>query len=306
MIVHVVSISGGKDSTATGEIALERHGPDAVRLVAADTGNEAENWSEYLDYLRKRWNHPIDVVRADFTIDLERKRKFILEKWPEHGVALEVCQRAAELMKPTGNPFLDLCLWKGRFPSRKAQFCTQELKRYPLDEYVTRIITEEGHQIESWQGVRRDESLTRAHLKERELSPEGWWVNRPIVAWTSNQVIGFLVGRKIDPNPLYFEGFARVGCAPCINSSKTDLNLWHRRHPEMIDKIAEWERLVGLASKLGVSSFIPAVDGARGERQGKNIRAIVEWSKTSRGGRQLDMYRSGPINQCSSVYGLCE
>ena len=31
---------------------------------------------------------------------------------------------------------LDLCIWKGRFPSRKAQFCTSELKTMPLVEYL--------------------------------------------------------------------------------------------------------------------------------------------------------------------------
>lgn len=38
-----------------------------------------------------------------------------------------------------------------------------------------------------------------------------------------------------------------------------------------------------------------------------NIDAVVEWSQTSRGGKQLDFLRienDGP--QCSSIYGLCE
>ena len=38
-----------------------------------------------------------------------------------------------------------------------------------------------------------------------------------------------------------------------------------------------------------------------------NIDAVVEWSKTSRGGKQFDFLRienEGP--QCSSIYGLCE
>jgi hypothetical protein len=37
-----------------------------------------------------------------------------------------------------------------------------------------------------------------------------------------------------------------------------------------------------------------------------NIREIVKWSATARGGKQRDFLREmdGPV--CSSIYGLCE
>jgi phosphotransferase system HPr (HPr) family protein len=38
-----------------------------------------------------------------------------------------------------------------------------------------------------------------------------------------------------------------------------------------------------------------------------NIDKVVEWSKTSRGGKQFDFMRAqndGPV--CTSIYGLCE
>jgi hypothetical protein len=54
-----------------------------------------------------------------------------LSWWQTSGTLRE---RAAEALRPSGNPFLDLCLWKGRFPSRMTQFCTQFLKTEPLTE----------------------------------------------------------------------------------------------------------------------------------------------------------------------------
>src|SRR3546814_5551271 len=69
-------------------------------------------------------------------------------------------RRALKVLHPTGNPFLDLCLWKGRFPSRKAQFCTEELKRNIAVEFQVDLI-DQGHTVVSWQGIRRDESLNR-------------------------------------------------------------------------------------------------------------------------------------------------
>ena len=38
--VIVISVSGGKDSTAIADIGLERFGPGRCELVFADTGNE--------------------------------------------------------------------------------------------------------------------------------------------------------------------------------------------------------------------------------------------------------------------------
>lgn len=304
---HIVSVSGGKDSTATALICLDRHDRDSIRFVFADTGNEHPITLEYLDYLRGRLNHPIDVVRADFAAEIARKRQYVLTQWPLKGVPADICERAAKaLEKPTGIPFLDLCIWKGRFPSRRAQFCTQELKRYPLDDYTSALILE-GYAVTSWQGVRRDESPARANAKEREEMPEGWAVYRPIVEWTAQQTVDFVTSRGIELNPLYMKGFKRVGCAPCINEQKNGISLWARHYPEVIDRIEEWERAAALASKRGVSSFFPAPDkDGRGERQGRNIRDVVRWSMTTHGGRQGDLMKVGEPAACSSIYGLCE
>ena len=71
LVMRVVSVSGGKDSTATALLALDVD--PGARLVFADTGNEHPITLEYLDYLRGRLNHPIDVVRADFSAEIARK-----------------------------------------------------------------------------------------------------------------------------------------------------------------------------------------------------------------------------------------
>ena len=46
--IHVVSMSGGKDSTATALLALETQSREDVRFVFADTGNEHSAVYEYL------------------------------------------------------------------------------------------------------------------------------------------------------------------------------------------------------------------------------------------------------------------
>ena len=46
--IVVVSVSGGKDSLATAQLAIDRHGRDAVRLVHFETGNEHELTERYV------------------------------------------------------------------------------------------------------------------------------------------------------------------------------------------------------------------------------------------------------------------
>src|SRR5699024_2393008 len=121
---------------------------------------------------------------------------------------------ALSVLQPTGVPMLDLAIWKGRFPSTRARFCTTELKVIPIMEQVYMPLFEEGKHVISWQGVRADESLARAKLTEYEPMPEGFDVYRPLLKWTAQDVFEMHDKYGIEPNPLYKEGMSRVGCMP--------------------------------------------------------------------------------------------
>lgn len=333
-LARIVSFSGGKDSTATALLALEAGGD--VRLVFADTGNEHELTLEYVrEYAPAALGIEVVELRADFSRQIAGKRAFVESKWPEHGISEDFIRRTLEILHPTGVPFLDLCLWKGRFPSRMAQFCTQELKRYPLEAYMLER-QGEGLKLESWQGVRRDESRNRAGVLDREETPEGWTIVRPIASWTAAEVVAYVLKSGVKLNPLYSLGMGRVGCMPCINVRKGELAEIASRFPGHIDRIREWERLVSEAAKRKWTTFfsnslieVPTgrlIDGGLdedGEPRGAipevrmetneeifarlNIDSRVQWARTSRGGRQIDLI---PLSEepggCSSLYGLCE
>jgi tRNA(Ile)-lysidine synthase TilS/MesJ len=53
-VIHVVSVSSGKDSDATLLLALHRYGRERVRAVIADTGNEHTLVWEHIAYLEAR------------------------------------------------------------------------------------------------------------------------------------------------------------------------------------------------------------------------------------------------------------
>lgn len=221
-------------------------------------------------------------------------------------------RRALANLYPTGNPFLDLCMWKGRFPSRKAQFCTEHLKRDMAVGYQLELI-DQGHTVVSWQGVRRDESLNRRDAKKFEKIDEKFYIYRPIVEWTAEDTFIYASAKGIEPNPLYKCGMSRVGCMPCINASKNEIKEIAIRFPGHIEKIAGWEEKVRACSKRQHATFFPAPSGGSVVNDKKayalehNIHSVIAWSKTTRGGRQFSLLMNlEEPSACSSAYGLCE
>lgn len=364
VVLHVVSVSGGKDSLATLLIALERCPAGSVVAIFCDTGNEHEETYAYLDYLERALGLRICRLRADFTEELAAKRMYIARDerhrreykrvlktdragnpvWLKDKAGLvrffpvldsdgeptgehaprqawgwdggrrvrwtnSAKRRALSVMRPTGNPFLDLCMWKGRFPSRMAQFCTQELKRNMAVGFQLDLL-EKGHRVISWQGVRRDESENRRFAKKAERVAPGFWQFRPLVEWTAAQVIALAEARGIRHNPLYLQGMTRVGCMPCINVNKGELRQIALRFPTHPQRISEWERIVGMCSKRGFSTFITDAHGSSDRREvfaDLNIWSRIRWAKTTRGGRQFDLLAVlDEPSACSSAYGLCE
>lgn len=313
---NIISVSGGKDSTATLLLALER-GTENMQAVFADTGHEHPEVYKYLDYLENRLELTIRRVKPDFSDRIAHKRHVVQTKWRNEGVSEEIISRALEVLHPTGNPFLDLCLWKGRFPSTRARFCTEELKRNPIIEQVFMPLLENPAtgDVYSWQGVRADESKARENLPEMDEVGDGLINYRPILKWTAQDVFEFHRKHGVKWNPLYEMGMGRVGCMPCINCRKDELREISQRFPEEIERVAEWERLVSMASKRGAASFfgpskMPVnIDGLNHkEAQEKlNIHRVVDWSMTTRGGKVFDMLAmAAPDDGCSSAYGLCD
>lgn len=313
MIKHVISVSAGKDSSAVLAIAIENCPRESIVPIFCDTGNEHQAVYDYLTYLEQALDITIVRLKADFSEQIAAKRMFIARdqrKGRKNGKRLrwsnKAKRRALAALHPTGNPFLDLCMWKGRFPSRKAQFCTEELKRNMAVSFQLDLV-DAGHQVLSWQGVRRDESLNRRNAKKIERIGGGIWTFRPIVEWTAMQVFEYCAARGIQPNPLYKQGMSRVGCMPCINVNKSELAQIARRFPEAIEEKAEWERKVALCSKRMAATFIPAPGITPDQAKDNTIWHVVEWAKTSRGGRQFNLLDILIESEaCSSSYGLCE
>lgn len=366
-VVHVISISGGKDSQATAKAARKRFPRARIVGITCDTDNEHPLTYEHIEYLRDALGIEIHVLKADFTERMKVKREYIardartrreyerrpkigkdgkpvLRRLPDGSPELQLVwrrqngkdvpdlvgvpklvkaggkrvrwtnkgkRRALAVLHPSGNAFLDLCLWKGRFPSRKAQFCTQELKTLLAVDYQLDLV-DQGYTVVSWQGVRRDESPNRRDAKSFEVIGPRLYAYRPIAAWDVYRTIEFAKRDGTKLNPLYTQGMSRVGCF-CINQSKDEVRQWAVRWAWKIDEIADWEWRVGQASKRGFSTFFadaPAHVANLSDRRAihaeLNIRERVRWAFTTRGGLQFDLLGGLEESEaCSSSLGLC-
>lgn len=138
--INIVNVSGGVDSTACYLLALERGKP--FRAVFADTGNEHEITLDYINSLARKTGGPeVQTVRADFRqrIGVRRARLEMMRDTGEYdeGWDAENVARVLENLHPTGKPMLDMCIWKGRFPSTTKRFCTVLLKLEAINRYAT-------------------------------------------------------------------------------------------------------------------------------------------------------------------------
>lgn len=311
---HIVSVSGGKDSTALYLLALERGRP--FKAVFADTGNEHEFVYDYVRTLPEKTGGPeIQWVKADFTRRFEIRRKNLPEKWAKDGIPQETIDRAMKLLVPTGNPFLDLCMLKGRFPSTMARFCTEELKVEPIIQEIYQPLADEGRTAISWQGVRAEESLARSMLPKWQRLNQGTgraYAYRPLLEWRLADVWAMHDKHGIQRNALYDNGMNRVGCMPCIMAKKSEIRAIAAIFPEHVERIKEWEEIVSTVSKRGTSTFFPTSDlfgeTADVHHTTHGIQSRVEWSRTSRGGKQFDLTLDPAIefNTACNQWGACE
>lgn len=233
-------------------------------------------------------------------------------------VPQDIIDRAKALLIPTGEPFLDLCMLKGRFPSRTAQFCTERLKLEPINAIVHPLLNT-GGSVVSWIGEMAEESPRRANKPAMErIRWDGGGqlvLYRPIHKWTKADNFALAKRHGVLSNPLYKMGFRRVGCLLCINCEKQEIAQADQRFPDVIDRIREWEQIVALVSRRGDATFFPApmIPGADTDTTRARIDEAVVWARTTRGGKQFDLLQRLARDQadatgamCESAYGLCE
>ncbi|MEQ8852873.1 phosphoadenosine phosphosulfate reductase family protein [Gimesia sp.] len=286
---HVVGFSGGVDSQACLWWARQRFGDDNVIAMNSDVGgHEHPITTEFIKQFSETVFPVVQVTPLVRDLGTRGTRPG------------KTRDRRQEFNEDDVLSFDRLAYIKQRFPSRKAQFCTEHLKLAPQRRWCDENLRENDIEFERYAGVRCDESNKRADTPDRTWDDYfNCWINYPIRCWTKQECFSVLKKAGEEVNPLYRMGFGRVGCAPCVNASKGDVREWSARFPEMIDKVRDWEESVGK------TFFMPLVPGM----EINWIDDVVKWSKTAHGGKQpmLPLIEvEADAGMCSSKYGLCE
>jgi phosphoadenosine phosphosulfate reductase len=96
-----------------------------------------------------------------------------------------------------------------RLYERDPDLCCAMRKVKPLDEALSKYA--------AWaSGLRRDESPTRANVRAVEWDAKREMVKiNPIAGWTEADVLAYMQANHVLVNPLVYDGFASIGCAPC-------------------------------------------------------------------------------------------
>ena len=299
---YILTFSGGKDSLAT--IIWAKKNLPNFEVVFCDTGWEHDSTYQHIKQIEE-W------------ID----KKFIVLTNPKY---------------PNG--FIDLCIAKKRMPSTMARFCTEELKVKPMIDYMVDYLFPYNNDIAVIQGVRSEESLSRSMMKEKDdyfkfyfepkkndkrgnpiydtyrrkeivkaYNSKSVDVIRPIHKWTAAQVFEYIFDAGLKANPLYYEGFGRVGCFPCIMATHSEVKIIIDRYPTYIAKIRKLESDVGRS--FFPPDYIPerfctgrAIDKKGRAKSFPYIDDVVKYLQENP--NQVQMF---PKNKgCQSVYSICE
>lgn len=194
---HIVSFSGGKDSTLMLLLMLEK-GMPIDDIVFADTGMEFQELYDYIEHIEGVIGRKITRLRPKKT-------------WDDLFFA----------KKKKGNNIGQIY----GFPMTMACDMHKRLKIEPIRKYYRSI---EGDFL-VYIGIARNEPDRYERLKDNERAP--------LYEWGIDElfVIQELKRRGLH-NPLY-DTFDRLGCYTCPNINLKELRLMRKRYPDEYAKL---------------------------------------------------------------------
>jgi hypothetical protein len=122
---------------------------------------------------------------------------------------------------------------------------------------------------------------------------------RPVFIWQAQEVINYIIENGQQPNSLYYQGFKRVGCFPCIMSAHRETRLIIENHPE------QWENLKRVEKEIGSTFFPPNYIPKRFQANGKFCTALDVEKYLKDKNNTLNMFEESTPS-CMSAYNLCE
>jgi len=209
-----VSFSGGKDSLVC--LQLARKIPDLVfKILFVNTSLE---FTETIDYVEK-------IITS-----LNLRKNYCRMDIPE-----EKFWSSSENYGPPGKDY---------------RYCCKILKIGPVNDLIEECL---GEKTLSIVGQRGYESIARFESKTLWSNP--WIPNQlnftPIQKWTALHVWLYIFKEELLYNPLYEEGFSRIGCWLCPASNQATFEIIKELKPEL------WKDWMGFLKKWQEKNSLP-------------------------------------------------
>ena len=204
--LHVVSLSGGKDSTAMLLMMLERNMPVDL-ILFCDTGMEFPAMYEHLDKLEKYIGREIIRIQSEKTF-----LYYLFEHRPKR--------------KIRENGKNNLCGYS--WPGPQMRWCTSHMKTYVIDTYLRKLSKE--YEIIHYVGIAADE-------KERVKT-----LCYPLVEWgiTEKEALQYCKDKGFNFGGLY-ELFDQVSCWCCPLQGLKELRNLRKCFPDLWKLLLEWD-----------------------------------------------------------------
>lgn len=204
---HVLSLSGGKDSTALA-LWIKDNLPEVhekIEYVFFDTEKELEETYEYLNKIESFIGKKIIRLKPDYSFD--------------------------DLLSIYGN----------YLPSGQARWCTLEMKVKVFKKYIAEKIKKEGKgKVYLYIGIRADENREGFRAGEDDyIIPvypfkEHGIEFKDVKDILEKSGIGF---------PKYYEWRSRSGCFFCFFQQKIEWLGLYGKHPELFKQASEYEKV---------------------------------------------------------------
>lgn len=225
--LHIVSLSGGKDSTAMLLRMIEEQMPIDI-ILFCDTGLEFPAMYRHLDKLQQDIGRPITRICSNHTFE-----HYLLQ----HEVRVKRTKEEHKDKKCRGYSW----------PGPKQRWCTKEFKDIPREQFLRPL--REKYDIIEYVGLAADEEY-RLERKNNQRDN----CRHPLVDWgmTEKDCIEYCYARGYTWEGLY-DYYDRVSCWCCPLQPLSELRILYERFPELWAQLKEWDRKSWRNFKPGAS-----------------------------------------------------
>lgn len=221
---HIVSFSGGKDSTAMLLMMVEK-GMPIDDIIFCDTGVEFHAMYDHIKQVEKLIKRPITILREPHGF--------------EYWLLYHMCNsRYGEDNGKTHRI-------KGRsWPRARARWCTRTLKTDPINKYIKDNYN--GEDVKQYIGIAYDEPKRHKNIPAN--------VQHPLYDWqiTEKQALEYCYAKGFTWGGLY-EIFNRVSCWLCPLQGIGELRKLRKHFPELWGKLLYWDEQTRTDFKIGCS-----------------------------------------------------